>query len=211
MIQSSPRKNGLTASLCQIFLNKIKALNETNNSESQGEGGVEAELIHLYDYNLENCTGCDVCLRKPNTCPLSEHGDDDMLKLEELMKGSSAIIIGAPSYFGNVPALLKTLIDRSRAMKMQKYQLKDKLFSMITVSGLADGGSNWVQDALIRFALIQGMIVVAALGHPVIMANLPTETLQKEGIREFRKPNEPGEKAKTLVENLADRIFTLLK
>lgn len=202
LINGSPRKNGLTNSLLVEFKNKIEELNKTNDK-------IALEFIHLSDFKIEHCNGCDSCLKTPNLCPLSEK--DDMLKLENSLKSSDAIIIGSPSYFANVTALVKDIIDRSRPMKMQKYQLKDKLFSCITTTGLKDGGSNNVFDCLSHWALIQGMIVIGALGHPVLMNNLPSESLQMQGLKEFRKPSEPGELAKNLVANLAERVYTLLK
>lgn len=202
LINGSPRKNGLTNSLLTEFKNKIEELNKTNDK-------ISLDFIQLSDFKIEHCIGCDVCLKAPNTCPLSEK--DDMLKLEDKMKSSDAIIVGSPSYFANVTALVKDIIDRSRPMKMQKYQLKDKLFSCIISTGLKDGGSSYVFDCLSHWALIQGMIIFGALGHPVLMNNLPSESLQMQGLKEFRKPSEPGELSKTLVWNLAERVYTLLK
>jgi multimeric flavodoxin WrbA len=202
LINGSPRKNGLTNALLMEFKNKIAELNKTNDK-------VTIDLIHLSDFKIEHCTGCDTCLRAPNTCPFSEK--DDMLKIENALKSSDVIIVGSPAYFANVTALVKDIIDRSRPMKMQKYQLKDKIFSAVVAAGLKDGGSNFVFDCLFHWALIQGMIVVGSLGHPVLMNNLPSESLQMQGAKEFRKPTEPGDLAKTLVGNLAERIFNLLK
>ena len=132
-------------------------------------------------------------------------------KIEKSMKDSAAIIMGAPSYFGAPPGIIKDLIDRSRPMKMNKYQLKDKLFSVLGTSGLKGGGANYVQDVLIHFGLIQGMIVVGSLGHPVLNANLPSETLQKEALTDFRKPSEPGKLARKNTKSLAERIYSFLK
>jgi multimeric flavodoxin WrbA len=198
-IVGSPRKSGLTASLLKYFKEYV---NET-------EKDLEVNLIYLSDYTINHCNGCDGCLRKPNVC--SQNDKDDMPKIEDAMKKADAIVIGAPSYFASVPGILKDIIDRSRAMKMAKYSIKDKYFSVITAAGLQGGGINSVQDDLIHFALIQGMIVVGALGHPVLVGNLPSETLQKLNVKDFRKPSEPGEVSKNGVKSLADRFISLLK
>jgi multimeric flavodoxin WrbA len=133
-----------------------------------------------------------------------------MLKIEELMKRADAIVVGAPSYFADVPGIMKDIIDRSRPMKMAKYQLRDKYLGVISASGLVNGGAAWVADTLIHWALIQGMLVVGALGHPVLEGNFPSETLQMQGLKEFRKPSEPGEIAIKLSENLGERLWNLL-
>nr|MDO8118175.1 flavodoxin family protein [Candidatus Sigynarchaeota archaeon] len=201
------------AALAGVLALKIKALaNESlpiaQPPSDKDRPTIEVETVHLSDFNLQHCTGCDACLRKPFTCPLSDK--DDMRKLETLLTGSDAIVIGAPAYFASVPGIVKDLIDRSRPMKMNAYQLKSKLFSAFSVAGLRDGGNNWVFDTLAHWAIIHGMIVVGALGHPVIMNNIPSETLQKGELKDFRNKNEPGEIATKLIENLAERIHGLL-
>ena len=201
LINGSPRKMGLTNALLTVFMNKIIELNE-------GDKHIQVDIIHLSNFKVEHCNGCDICLKKPNTCPLSEK--DDMLNLEARMKSADAIIIGSPSYFGNISGLVKVLFDRSRPMKMQKYQLKDKIFSFVSASGLPNGGNNWVHDALIHWALIHGLVVISALGHPVIMGNFPGDTLQMESLKEFRKISEPGEISVTVIKELAKRVFGML-
>ena len=202
LINGSPRKNGLTNALLTAVKKKIDELKESTKKE------IDSEILQLSDYKIDHCTGCDACLRRPNTCPLSEK--DDMLKIENAMKSADAIIIGSPTYFGDMSGLVKVIIDRSRPMKMQGYQIKDKLFSGVSAAGLQNGGNNWVADSLIHFALIHGMIVVGGLGHPVLESNMANETLQMLGLKEFRKINEPGEIAIKTSANLGERIFNLL-
>ncbi len=133
-----------------------------------------------------------------------------MGRLESLMTSADAIVIGAPAYFASVPGIVKDVIDRSRPMKMNSYQLKSKFFSAFSVAGLRDGGNNWVFDTLAHWAIIHGMIVVGALGHPVLMNNVPSETLQKGELKDFRNKNEPGDISTKLIENLAERMHGLL-
>ena len=193
--------------MCKVFADKIHTLNEASNND---QNKIDIETIRLYDYNISHCIGCDQCLRKPYTCPLSEK--DDMPKLEELMKNADAIVIGSPSYFAGPPGILKDLMDRTRPMKMAKYQLKDKYFSVLISEGLKDGGGNIVAEALITYALIQGMIAVGTLGHPVLINNFPVSSLQMEGVKEFRKPDESiGEVGTASVEALAERLWGLLQ
>ncbi|MCP4760712.1 MAG: flavodoxin family protein [archaeon] len=202
LVNGSPRKNGLTNALITQFKTKIEDLNQS------GDKSVDCDILQLSNFTIEHCNGCDSCLKKPNICPLSEK--DDMPKIEEILKNADAIIVGAPSYFANIPGIMKDLIDRSRAMKMARYQLQNKYFSTMVATGLKDGGGNWVVDTLIHWALIQGMIVVGALGHPVLANNIPSESLQMQGLKEFRKPSESGEIANLVSSNLAERVWNLL-
>lgn len=134
-------------------------------------------LLDVSDFEIRHCTGCDSCVRK-KPCPESEH--DDMLRIEEKMKLADGIIIAAPSYFTLVPGVLKDLIDRSRPMKMLDHQLKDKVFGAITYAGLRYGGQEPIVEALHRYALGHGMIVVGTVGNPVKDGNFGAGSLQTD-------------------------------
>jgi len=134
-------------------------------------------LLDISDYEIRHCTGCDSCVRK-KPCPESAH--DDMPKIEEILLKADGIIISAPSYFTSVPGVLKDFIDRSRYVKMQDHQLKDKIFGAITYAGLRYGGQEHVIDILNRYAIAQGMIVVGALGSPVKDGTFGSGALQTD-------------------------------
>ena len=103
-----------------------------------------------------------------------------MPKIEEHLLKANGIIIAAPSYFTSVPGVLKDFIDRSRTMKMLNHQLKDKIFGALTYAGLRYGGQEHVIDALNRYALGQGMIIVGALGSPVKHGTFGSGSLQTD-------------------------------
>jgi multimeric flavodoxin WrbA len=103
-----------------------------------------------------------------------------MPKLEEQLRQADDLIISAPSYFTSVPGILKDFIDRSRAMKMLDHQMKDTVFGAITYAGLRYGGQEHVIDALNRYALGQGMIVVGAVGSPVKHGTFGSGSLQTD-------------------------------
>ncbi|MFW9963080.1 MAG: flavodoxin family protein [Candidatus Sifarchaeia archaeon] len=139
--------------------------------------GGQTILLNIIDYNILHCTGCDSCVRK-KPCPQS--AKDDMPELEKKLIEADAIIIAAPSYFTSVPGVLKDFIDRSRAMKMNDHQLKDKVFGAITYAGLRYGGQEHVIDVLNRYALGQGMIVVGSVGNPVKHGTFGSGSLQTD-------------------------------
>nr|QEE14262.1 Iron-sulfur flavoprotein [Candidatus Prometheoarchaeum syntrophicum] len=134
-----------------------------------------------------------------------------MTKLDAILTQADGIVMCSPSYFANVTGLMKDLIDRTRPLKMAKYRLKNKYFSVIATWGLRAGGLNTVQEVLNQFALIHGMVVVGAVGHPLLMANLPTETGQMEHLKEFRNPAVISEVAQINVESLAQRFWDLMQ
>jgi len=141
-----------------------KALEAASTVLSASSKEPTTVLLDLSQCQIRRCTGCDACVRK-KPCPESEK--DDMPKIEERMRQADAIIVAAPSYFTSVPGILKDLMDRSRPMKMQDNQLKDKVFAVVTFAGLRYGGQEAVVDLLNRYALAHGMIVVGAVGNPV--------------------------------------------
>ena len=134
-------------------------------------------LLNISDYNIQHCTGCDSCVRK-KPCPQS--ADDDMPEIEKKLIKADGIIIAAPSYFTSVPGVLKDFIDRSRAMKMNNHQLKNKVFGAITYAGLRYGGQEHVVDVINRFALGHGMIVVGRVGSPVKHGTFGSGSLQTD-------------------------------
>lgn len=150
------------------------------SSESLSEGDMKQAttlLLNISDFDIRHCTGCDSCVRK-KPCP--ESAKDDMPKIEEKLLQADGIIIAAPSYFTSVPGVLKDFIDRSRFLKMQDHQLKNKVFGAITYGGLRYGGQEHVIDVLNRYALVQGMIVVGALGSPAKDGTFGSGSLQTD-------------------------------
>ncbi|NHI89227.1 MAG: flavodoxin family protein [Candidatus Thorarchaeota archaeon] len=166
-----------------------KALSAVNDDEKL--------LLNISDHNILHCTGCDSCVRK-KPCPQS--AKDDMPEIEKKLVSADAIIIATPSYFTSVPGVLKDLIDRSRALKMNDHQLKDKVFGAISYAGLRYGGQEHVIDVLNRYALGHGMIIVGSVGSPVKHGTFGSGSLQTdEGSWRSAKDDELATKGSVLL------------
>ena len=166
-------------------------------------------LLNISDFNIQHCTGCDSCVRK-KPCPQSS--DDDMPEIEKKLIDADGIIIAAPSYFTSVPGVLKDFIDRSRAMKMNDHQLKDKVFGAITYAGLRYGGQEHVVDVLNRYALGKGMIVVGSVGSPVKHGTFGSGSLQTdEGSWRSAKDDELAVKGSALLGKRVAEIVVRLQ
>jgi multimeric flavodoxin WrbA len=201
-VSSSPKKE---KSSTRFLLQK--ALEAASETLSDSDTKLATTLlIDLHEYEILPCTGCDSCVRK-KPCP--ESAKDDMPKIEEKLRDSSGIIISAPSYFTSVPGILKNLMDRSRYMKMQDHELKDKLFGVISYAGLRYGGQEHVVDLLNRYALAHGMIVIGSLGSPVKHGTFGSGSMQKDdgGWRNAMSDELAIENS----ENLGRRMAQLLK
>jgi len=97
--------------------------------------GTETELIRLRDYRIMHCDGCLGCMA--GRC----HIDDDMDELNKKLTDADAILIGAPTYWYNVPGILKDFMDRTVSIyygqqrrRPWKKLLRDKVGAAITLS-----------------------------------------------------------------------------
>jgi NAD(P)H-dependent FMN reductase len=95
-LNGSPRKNGYTIQI-------MKCIEEGIDSKHN------VEWIHAYDLRMEPCQSCLLC-RPNNECSLPT---DDGHHVWHKIRFADALVIGSPTYFGNISGPLKTLIDRS--------------------------------------------------------------------------------------------------
>lgn len=94
-INSSKRKKNTFGILAQI-------------KEQLAGKSVDVEIIHLFDHEIKECTGCEVCIRK-GKCPLTDEAESLMQRLVEC----DGIIIATPVYMNNLSGKLKVFFDRT--------------------------------------------------------------------------------------------------
>ena len=95
-LNSSPRKTGVTASLLRIIADEARS------------AGAEVEWIDVNNLTIRPCIGCLKC-RPDKKCILPK---DDGHRIGELIEKCAGLVIGAPTYWGNMPGSLKTLFER---------------------------------------------------------------------------------------------------
>lgn len=95
----------------------------------------------------------------------SSGADVVMKKVEEVvledLKGSDGIILGSPTYYGQMASEVKKLFDGSSDIRGQ---LENKLGAAFTSSGSPAGGNQTALLSILECMLIHGMIV---LGDPI--------------------------------------------
>jgi NAD(P)H-dependent FMN reductase len=96
VLNGSPRKNGTVASL-------LRAVADGLDSEHH------VDWIDVYDLNMQPCMACMKC-RPDGECCLKE---DDAHRLGRMIREADGLIIGTPTYWGNMSAPLKLLFDRN--------------------------------------------------------------------------------------------------
>lgn len=162
-VSGSPRKGRNTEKLLSCALDAAE------------EDGAETVLLSLAELDIKPCTGCTTCVREKR-CPQDE--EDDMVHIKERLLEADAFVFAAPSYFGGVPGVMKNMMDRSRSLKMDGHRLIGKVASALSLSGLRHGGAEQVAEAIARFCLTHGMIVVGGCGDPLTSSHFGVATLQ---------------------------------
>lgn len=95
-VGGSPRRNGNTDILLDAFIEGVVSV------------GAEANKVHLRDYSIESCIGCEAC-RGSGTCTRFHDG---MTTLYPEVESSNGLILGSPTYNYNITSSMKTFIDR---------------------------------------------------------------------------------------------------
>ncbi|MDE4908822.1 flavodoxin family protein [Methanogenium marinum] len=95
-ISGSPRAGGNTDTLLRELL------------AGAAMEGAETEMVHLRDYAIHSCIGCERC-RKDLTCTRFMDG---MHLLYPKIEAADGLIIGSPTYNYNITTEMKAFIDR---------------------------------------------------------------------------------------------------
>lgn len=128
VINGSPRKNGNTAKLLRHLLSGV-------------EGVHNVEWIDLIDLKVEPCHGCFGC-RPDKACKLEEDDAHIIGRIGRKINQADGLIVGTPTYWGNMSGTLKNLFDRNvttfesfYAGSLPKPRQKGKKAVIITTSG----------------------------------------------------------------------------
>lgn len=108
-IYGSPRKGG----------NSDLLLDETLAGAEKA--GAEIERVYCRKLKMKGCVECGGC-DKTGKCVL----DDDMQSVYPLMEQADAIVLSAPMFFYDIPAIAKALVDRSQACWSKRMLTKTK-------------------------------------------------------------------------------------
>ncbi|WPC43150.1 flavodoxin family protein [Clostridium sp. JS66] len=96
VLNGSPRKDGIVYNLLKEIVNGSKDNNEI-------------EWIDVYNLKMKPCIACMKC-RTNNECVLPK---DDANSIGEKIQKSDVLIVGTPTYWGNMSSQLKVLFERN--------------------------------------------------------------------------------------------------
>lgn len=103
-IQGSFRENGMTTTMLKYAVEEAKKARH------------DVEYINLHKCNINPCKGCRKCFETAE-CVFK---NDNMVKIAASIKQADVILLAAPVYWANVPAVVKNLFDRMSGTSMEE-------------------------------------------------------------------------------------------
>jgi multimeric flavodoxin WrbA len=168
----SSRKGGNTAHLLGQVLQEL-------NQE-----GIQTELIELAGEPVPGCIGCFRCYEKKNgRCAVE---NDIVNEAIRKMREADGILLGSPTYFADVSASMKGLIERSGMVARANGDLFKRKIGAGVVA-VRRAGASHVFSTLNNFFTISQMIIVGSSYWNIGIGREPGEVLKdEEGIKTMR-------------------------
>ena len=178
-ISGSPHTNGTTSTMLSYALDAANA------------AGYEITKINLYEKQLAFCKGCHAC-QKTGFCILQ----DDITEITAHLKAADVIVLSAPVYWANVPAVVKNLFDRLFGTVMEetstfpKPRLSGKRYLLLTACNTPApfsylfGQSRCALHSMDEFFKTAGM---KCMGHIVCSNAHGKNILSKALIQKIRR------------------------
>lgn len=143
-VNGSPRKTGNTHTLLRMVLSELE------------QEGIATELVQLAGKKITGCIACYKCFENQDRrCAVKNDGLNECL---EKMIDADGILFGSPTYFSNITADMKALIDRAGLVASANgFLLRRKVGAGVVAVRRA--GSVFAFDALNHFFLYHQMIV----------------------------------------------------
>ena len=143
-VNGSPRKGGNTEILLNHALEPLK------------KAGWETELVQVGGQKIRGCQACYKCFeRKDGQCAMK---NDVFNPVMEKLLRADALIFGSPTYFADVSAELKALLDRAGLVALANGRaFKGKIGAAVVA--VRRGGATHVYDTINHMFLMSKMLV----------------------------------------------------
>ncbi len=140
----SARKEGNTAVLLNLVLDELRS------------EGIETELYTLAGKPIQGCTACYQCFEKKNRrCAVEKDIVNECIRK---MDEADGILLGSPTYFADVSAGMKALIERCGMVGRANADMYHRKVGAAVVAVRRAGGIH-VFNSLNYFFSISGMII----------------------------------------------------
>ncbi len=146
-ISTSPRKDGNTATLIKTIFGELE------------KHGIETELLQVAGQPVRGCRACYACFKnRDHKCVIKDDFINDYIAK---MEAADGIILGSPTYFADVNAEMKALIDRvGFVSRANDYLFKHKAGAAVTA--VRRGGATHTFDTMYHFLHYNQMFLVGA-------------------------------------------------
>lgn len=156
----SARKDGNTAILLNLVLDELKA------------EGIETELYQLAGKQVQGCIACMKCFEKKNQrCNVDK---DIINECIEKMIAADGILLGSPTYFADVSAGMKAVIERCGMVGRANADLYKRKVGASVVA-VRRAGAIHVFNSLNYFFTINEMIIPGSSYWNIAHGRLPGE------------------------------------
>lgn len=143
-INGSPRKGGNTEILLKKVLDQLSA------------AGWDTEFVQIGGKRIRGCSACHGCFdSKDGRCKVNT---DVFNECFEKMRAAQAIILGTPTYFTDVSAEMKALLDRAGFVSVANNGLLRGKIGAAVVA-VRRGGGTHAFDTINHMFLMSGAIV----------------------------------------------------
>jgi multimeric flavodoxin WrbA len=140
----SARKDGNTAIMVKQVFGELE------------KEGIETEMIQFSGQKIPGCIACYKCFEnKDQRCSVKTDIVNDCI---EKMLQADGIILASPTYFADVSAELKALIDRAGLVAKANEEMFARKVGAAVVA-VRRGGAIHAYDSMNHFFLISGMII----------------------------------------------------
>jgi multimeric flavodoxin WrbA len=168
----SARKNGNTALLLNMVLDELK------------EEGITTEMYQLAGKPIQGCIACYKCIEtKDNKCALTA---DVVNECMQKMIEADGILLGSPTYFADVSAGMKALIERcGMVARVNGDILKQKAGA--SVVAVRRAGATHVFSSMNYFFFISQMIVPGSSYWNIGIGRQPGDVINdQEGVQTMK-------------------------
>ncbi|GAB7079233.1 flavodoxin family protein [Megalodesulfovibrio paquesii] len=171
-INGSPRKGGNTELLLNTVLEPLK------------EAGWETELVRVGGQPIRGCIACGKCFENQDSrCSVKT---DMFNEVMDRIVAADALILGSPTYFTDVTAEMKAVLDRSGFVSFANGGLLRGKIGAAVVA-VRRGGGTHVYDTINHMFLMSDMIVPGStywnLGYGLNRGEVAGDA---EGLRNMR-------------------------
>lgn len=143
-VNGSPRKKGNTEHLLKAVL------------EPLSQAGWQTEFVQLGGKTIRGCIACNKCFEQQDkSCSVK---DDVFNGIMEKMISADAIVLGSPTYFTDVSAEMKALLDRSGYVAFANGRLFAGKIGAAVIA-VRRGGGTHAYDSINHMYLMSQMIV----------------------------------------------------